>query len=91
MNRYWLFQEYEYECSGGLEDLKGTFKTLKAAKEYTASNPWGDYSYIVDSKTWKIVCRTDNVFEVKYGNKEPKWEKVDAESYDIGDPREDKE
>ena len=78
MNRYWLFQENKYETLGGLDDLKYTFKSIKKAKEYENNNPWRDLSYIIDSKTWKLICRRQPNLP---------WEEInECCSYDVGEP-----
>jgi hypothetical protein len=80
MNRYWLFQECDYEACGGLEDLKGTFHTVLKAKRAAEQHrrQW-DLSYIIDSKTWKTTWNKDY---------DGPWKRVKAESYDIGEPKE---
>ena len=87
MNRYWLFQECEYEAQGGLSDLVYTFKTIKEAKEYISENPGGDLAYIIDSLTWKMVCRTDNLFDSRHNKQKLKWKKITDVSFDKGAPK----
>lgn len=74
----------------GLTDLSYTFKSLKAAKEWADLNRVrGDYTYIVDSKTWKMICIGDLV-ELN-GKKQLKWRDVEGECFNVGTPDEEAE
>lgn len=84
MNRYWLFQECEWEALGGLEDLKGTFKSIKKTKAYADDDDYGDVSYIIDSKTWKMLWRKYHGYAHKI---DTEWKEVKENSYDIGEPK----
>ena len=83
MNRYWLFENRPYEAGECLDDLTYTFKTIKKAQDYIdekGDDSLYDVSYIIDSKTWKVIYK-------KYMGNE--WEKLtNTTSYIVGDPDE---
>ena len=83
MHRYWLFATYDYEAGGGLQDLRGTYKSVQKAKA-VVSNKYlydsYDYYEIVDSKTWKIIWN-------KRGKEWKKPNKNINSSYEVGEEK----
>jgi hypothetical protein len=55
MKRYWLFCYYDYYPAGGLNDLQGTFSTVKAAQIARIGNNY----QIWDSREHKLVATDD--------------------------------
>ncbi len=52
--RYWLFQWYNYEASGGLNDFVESFDTVEDAIAYDIGYTW-DRGHIFDSETRRLV------------------------------------
>lgn len=54
--KYIVFSFDNYYPRGGLEDIKESFYTLKAAVDYASESEY-DESEIADRDTWTIVYR----------------------------------
>ena len=55
MKRFWVFTSSEYEAGLGLQDLIGSYATMRAATRWAKTGEWGA---VFDSKTRKQYSYT---------------------------------